>query len=133
MERAVLLCTGDEILSRHLPERMTSGPAGGRTASGKSPAVSGTLQPGHAPPRAPPGPMGDGFPESQPTLRFSRDEHEREIIREALRRANGNQTRAARLLGIARSTLVKRIEKYGLPRPRKTEEPGLDPEEVEEP
>ena len=32
---------------------------------------------------------------------------------------NGNQTRAARDLGIARSTLVKRLDAYGTPRPQK--------------
>lgn len=44
---------------------------------------------------------------------------ERRQILEALRRCNGNQTAAARLLGIARRTLINRIERYGIPRPRK--------------
>jgi DNA-binding NtrC family response regulator len=44
---------------------------------------------------------------------------ERAQVIEALRLENGNQTRAARRLGIARSTLVLRIETFNLPRPNK--------------
>jgi DNA-binding NtrC family response regulator len=44
---------------------------------------------------------------------------ERERIVEALARANGNQGRAARMLGISRRTLINRLETYRLPRPRK--------------
>jgi len=44
---------------------------------------------------------------------------ERARIIEALERCGGNQSKAARLLGISRSTLVTRIEEFGLPRPQK--------------
>ena len=37
---------------------------------------------------------------------------ERELIAHALRETNGNQVRAAKLLGITRATLRKRIEKF---------------------
>jgi DNA-binding NtrC family response regulator len=47
-------------------------------------------------------------------------EVERRRILDTLDRCGGNQTRAARMLGISRNTLVARMDAYGLPRPRKT-------------
>ena len=44
---------------------------------------------------------------------------ERERILEALDGCGGNQTRAAAMLGISRRTLGKRLDEYGLARPRK--------------
>jgi len=45
---------------------------------------------------------------------------ERDRIVEALEAHGWNQTRAARALGMARGTLIKRMEVYGLSRPRKS-------------
>jgi DNA-binding NtrC family response regulator len=45
---------------------------------------------------------------------------ERERILAVLARFGGNQTYAARALGIARNTLIARLEKYGIVRPRRT-------------
>jgi DNA-binding NtrC family response regulator len=39
---------------------------------------------------------------------------ERDVISQALDRANGNKTGAARLLGLSRDTLRYRLEKYGI-------------------
>ena len=44
---------------------------------------------------------------------------ERLRIIEALHKCNGNQTAAAKLLGISRRTLTTRLAEFGLPRPRK--------------
>ncbi len=47
-------------------------------------------------------------------LRDKLDDVERDAILEALRACHGNQTRAAKRLGISRRTLLYRIERYGL-------------------
>lgn len=44
---------------------------------------------------------------------------ERQRIVKALDEAAGNQTQAARALGISRGTLIKRLDQYDIPRPRK--------------
>jgi two-component system response regulator AtoC len=46
---------------------------------------------------------------------------ERRRVVETLTRFAGNQSRTARELGISRNTLISRLEKYGLGRPRKSE------------
>ena len=43
---------------------------------------------------------------------------ERERIAHALEQCVGNQTRAAKMLGISRRTLIKKLDAYGFPRPR---------------
>ncbi len=45
---------------------------------------------------------------------FSIAEMERQMIEEALKRSNGNQSEAARFLGISRFALRNRLKKYGL-------------------
>ena len=44
---------------------------------------------------------------------------ERQQILDALETCNGNQTHAATLLGISRRTLINKLDKFALPRPRK--------------
>jgi len=44
---------------------------------------------------------------------------ERQAIIDALEKCVGNQTRAAKMLGISRSTLVSRLDAFDIPRPRK--------------
>ncbi len=45
------------------------------------------------------------------------DEHEQSLLREALKRANGNKSQAARLLGITRNALRYRLSQMGMDDP----------------
>ncbi len=92
--RAVLVAAGRPIDVRHLPE-----PFGG--------------VPGASPPRA----GADTV-----LLRDAVRQAEARRIVEALRQCDGNQTKAARLLGVSRRTLISRLDELGLPRPRKKPE-----------
>jgi DNA-binding NtrC family response regulator len=70
-----------------------------------------------------PGPPGDEqvtmrLPLRAPELKGKLEEFERAQILEALAKTTGNQTRAAKLLGIARRTLIKKMVRYGIERPR---------------
>ncbi len=61
-------------------------------------------------------------------LRQQANDAEKQAAIEALEACAGNQTAAAKMLGITRRTLIVRIRKYGLPRPRSAEasEPEID-------
>ena len=52
-------------------------------------------------------------------LRIPIGKDERDRIVCALEICSGNQSKAADLLGISRRTMVKRLDVYGIPRPRK--------------
>ncbi|WP_437480023.1 sigma 54-interacting transcriptional regulator [Sorangium sp. So ce1014] len=52
-------------------------------------------------------------------LRLEMKAVDRQRVLEALEQSAGNQTRAAKLLGISLRTLINRIDAYGIPRPRK--------------
>jgi transcriptional regulator with PAS, ATPase and Fis domain len=100
IERALVLCTAGELLPEHLGLRAATPP------------------PLPGPPRGvpEPDPSGLDLPE---VLRGQADEAERQQILDALEACAGNQTRAAERLGITRRMLVRRLEKYNLPRPRR--------------
>jgi len=57
--------------------------------------------------------------EAPEELRARAEDAERRRVLAALRECAGNQTRAARRLGITRRALVRRLEKFKLPRPRR--------------
>jgi DNA-binding NtrC family response regulator len=58
-------------------------------------------------------------PPESASLRGTVELAERERVVHALAVCDGNQTEAAKMLGIARRTLINKVEQYGLPRPRK--------------
>jgi two-component system, NtrC family, response regulator AtoC len=90
MERAVLLCTGTIIEPEHLPvDKMAA-----------------------AVPTAP-GLGGEGLLLTRPQA------DERQRIIEALAACAGNQSRAAKMLGIPRRTFVAKLDTYRVPRPKK--------------
>lgn len=58
-----------------------------------------------------------GFPVSAfqiPMEGFSLEEHEKDLLLQALRRTRNNKSRAAKLLGLSRATLRYRMEKFSL-------------------
>ena len=64
-----------------------------------------------------PGPGGAPRPQSEAHFLpegLSLDQYEQEIIREALRRADGNKSQAARILGLTRNALRYRLTQMGL-------------------
>jgi DNA-binding NtrC family response regulator len=104
IERAVLLCGGDDIdechlaLARFAPATISPGaPIGGTNDAPRVRTGSDRLRI-----------HGDAS---------SADEKSR--ILEVLTQCGGNQTRAAKLLGMARQTLIRRIAEYGIPRPKR--------------
>jgi two-component system response regulator AtoC len=107
VERAVILCSERVIRPEHLPP-------GVRTPRGSSPHQPAPTpgQPVPASPSSPPPLERAGWQAELKTLERSR-------LVEALERCSGNQTRAAKLLGISRRTLVSRLSEFGIARPRR--------------
>ena len=48
------------------------------------------------------------------TIRIDRDEIQKNRLIEALERAEGNQSKAARILNVSRVTVWNRMKKYGI-------------------
>jgi two-component system response regulator AtoC len=120
----------DEIRSMRLTRAGAGSPAGvvGATGwsaasgfgplTGASPASSGLAAPAPSAPRGTEGP-GTGRPEGAqqagyvlPAQGVNLEEVERSLITQALERTRGNQTAAAKLLGITRYALRYRLEKF---------------------
>ena len=76
-------------------------------------AGDGTIRPEHLPPQI-------ATPAASGATGGGRDEGAtRERVIDALAQCEGNQTRAAELLGVSRRTLINRMIEFDLPRPRK--------------
>jgi transcriptional regulator with GAF, ATPase, and Fis domain len=111
IERAVVLCQG-EVLK---PEDLLLQEGEIETAAvAVAPAPSATPVPGAPEDQQ----VTMRIPLRPPELKGKLEEFERAQILEALAKTTGNQTRAAKLLGIARRTLIKKMVRYGIERPR---------------
>jgi two-component system, NtrC family, response regulator AtoC len=105
MERAVVLCGALDIAPAHLvmhDDGPSAAPAAPSPPTARPPASS--IAPAAA---------------ASGSLTTRVEELEMASIVEALEATAGNQSRAAKRLGITRRVLVKRIERYGILRPRK--------------
>jgi two-component system, NtrC family, response regulator AtoC len=100
IERALLLSTGDSITPEDLPlEKMRGTPVSMERVPETAPRVAHTF-------------AAAALDEE------SRLDYER--IVESLSLCSGNQTRAAKLLGMSRRTFCARLKAYNIPRPRTT-------------
>jgi two-component system, NtrC family, response regulator AtoC len=133
IERAVLLCVGGEIGLEHLPEdrpvRSHEPPlrptadltdraqlATAASASAREP----TEERDDAPPP-------NGGIRRLPTNRLAPTaDSDKQKILDALASCAGNQSRAAKLLGMPRRTFVARLDRYDIPRPKKNREDEAD-------
>ena len=96
IERACILCNDSVLLLKHLPEEVQKS------------SVNEVLSTSLSPPPIVQGALTEGFPATP------QYQSEDEKIINALRQANGNRAKAAKLLGIARSTLYRQMERYNI-------------------
>jgi DNA-binding NtrC family response regulator len=118
IERALLLCDGPALLPEHLPRPVPFAPEPSDVPDGRAPAPTpvpsknawgaGELRS----PRTIAG--GSGNPPRVPS-----NDDERARVLAALAACGGNQSRAARQLGISRKVLIARLDRYGVVRPKK--------------
>ena len=105
MERALLLSDGEDIEPDHLPLETLRDPVEERSIA--------------------PAELTEDAPAAANDDRWNREEKaERARILEALRAEGGNQTRAARRLGISRGTMLARLERFEISRPQKRPDLG---------
>ena len=127
IQRAMVLASGNTITLANLPEEISRGQRAPASAAGEPsrPVFSAAL-PAAAPETAPTPGTDSGksaLNQAIETLfNFARgDKHfkllpaaERELIVRALAETSGNQVQAAKLLGVTRATLRKRVDKFGI-------------------
>ena len=108
IRHAHVMAKGDAILLSDLPGEMTG-------QGGAAPAVPTSSVPGD-------GTLGDATALARQLFQIARRDPklkviptvERELVIQALKETDNNQVQAAKLLGITRATLRKRVEKFGI-------------------
>jgi two-component system nitrogen regulation response regulator GlnG len=111
IRRAHVMAKSDAILLGDLPPEISGQAAGGKVVSPVAGVTGETA-------------MADAAALGQQLFQWARRDPklkiipavERELVIQALRETNNNQVHAAKLLGITRATLRKRIEKFGIRR-----------------
>ena len=114
VRRALVVAKGDAILLSDLPSEIV-GQSGATSASAPSSSAPTTVGDGGG---------NDVVSLSRKLFQWARKDPklklipavERELVLQALKETAGNQVQAAKLLGITRATLRKRIEKFGIQR-----------------
>jgi two-component system nitrogen regulation response regulator GlnG len=125
IQRATVVGKGDVVLGSDLTPEIAAGRASSATVT-PLPALSAAAanpvavaaMPGSSEPR----PLADIPSVAQALFQWARQNGklkiipsvERELIIQALNETKGNQVQAAKLLGITRATLRKRVEKFGI-------------------
>jgi transcriptional regulator with PAS, ATPase and Fis domain len=94
MERALIVARGPSILPQNLPASFLASP----TSTGTPPIVASAVAEVAA----------------APEFDLSIEAAERDQIRKALEAAGGKRMEAARLLGLSRRTLYRKLDKYGI-------------------
>ena len=101
IERAAVVARGDSILPKDLPTEVREPRVVVIPPDDLAAAIDAAVRPLYA------------LAKKDPKLKIMMAV-ERELITRALTETNGNQVRAAKILGITRATLRKRIEKFGI-------------------
>ncbi|MEM9190952.1 MAG: sigma-54 dependent transcriptional regulator [Myxococcota bacterium] len=115
VEQAVILAQSNELSLDDFPVLSRKAASANAPASPAPPASPRSSPP--EPPRASPPPALRMRPDVPPSLAAIREKHaqaEQVELLEALDRAKGNVSAAARALGISRYRLLRRLEKYNL-------------------
>ncbi|WP_437276342.1 sigma 54-interacting transcriptional regulator [Sorangium sp. So ce375] len=94
-------------------------PSGAAPPSSRAAPPSSRAAPPPADAAPPPADAAPPSSDAMARLRLEMKAVDRQRVIEALERSAGNQTRAAKLLGVSLRTLINRIDEYGIPRPRK--------------
>jgi len=130
IRRATVVAKGPAILTSDLPPEITApsnrtapAPVTAPVAPTPNPAESAPTPPA-ASPSSPPAELNSLQNLARALFRIARTDSklrvlpavERELVIQALLETSGNQVQAAKLLGITRATLRKRVEKFGIRR-----------------